>query len=599
MKPHLTKNEITSFLGHVVPIGMVASEDLTNADISWSVEGDAVTMRCFDKTEYGTKRGVLLTLVKLGEAKVHAEYLGNTYTATVVVRPMRKADPEAKMSYYIGDLHNHMSMIHERNAYAARTGERQIDYIKQVSEENLIDFSVMTDHGDVVTERDFVGQFLDYDAYEPKSVVILPGSESEATVIEPDRLGVMHHNSGEVVMLNANNFSATRTWQDFFDDFRDTPLPIGTFAHPQVMGGGNHGLWNPRPDINSNADLKRLIKLVEMGDGSRRSENLIHEYTYSTALDYGFRLSPTCSSDSHGPVWGFAACPGKTVIMAPEKSAEAFIDAMNEGRVYATESGNVKLEYTVNGKHAPADISPDVTEYSFKVSLDYFRDDPTTHPVAFEVISDFGKVVYSAELEGDNAEFTLHSESARYFYLRLWDAYGRRTWSAPTYLGRAPEVYNGEELKPLRKYHMSVYDEISLENAGAVFTEDLTKVWQSPNETCSLFIDFCFAHKVCALGHTTEVFNRDEIKEKHMMAGMNYAPYPAEFRISGSIDGVHFTTMAEGTFRNFGGEEIIRFEERVVRFVRFEVLSTVGKRSKQAVFLGAKPRIGELTLFSR
>ncbi len=43
-----------------------------------------------------------------------------------------------------------------------------------------------------------------------------------------------------------------------------------------------------------------MMRGIEMGNGADRKENLLHEYAYSAALDASFRLSTTCSSDSHG-----------------------------------------------------------------------------------------------------------------------------------------------------------------------------------------------------------------------------------------------------------------------------------------------------------
>ena len=160
---------------------------------------------------------------------------------------------------------------------------------------------------------------------------------------------------------------------------------------------------------NNTPEMLRLMRGVEMGDGSERQQNLIHEYAYSAALDYGFRVSTTCSSDSHGaksadptgPKWGYKRFPGKTIIMAKEKSREAFIDALRHNRFYGCESGNIKLRYTVNGKTAPCDL--DMTDsYSFHVELSYFKDDETTKPTNCRVISDGGEVL----LEFNNIDFS-------------------------------------------------------------------------------------------------------------------------------------------------------------------------------------------------
>ena len=97
-----------------------------------------------------------------------------------------------------------------------------------------------------------------------------------------------------------------------------------------------------------NEGISRLMRCVEMGNGTDRNCNLLHEYAFSEALDAGFRVTTTCGSDGHRE-WGFKVCPGKTVIMASERSKEAFTDALMNNRAYASDSGNVKLRLLVNG----------------------------------------------------------------------------------------------------------------------------------------------------------------------------------------------------------------------------------------------------------
>ena len=83
------------------------------------------------------------------------------------------------------------------------------------------------------------------------------------------------------------------------------------------------------------------------------------------------------------------------------------------------------------------------------------------------------------------------------------------------------------------------------------------------------------------------------------MQGFLFAPFVAEYRISTSLDGFNFTTVKEGCIRIFGSEEILSFPTTLARFIRFEILSTVGARSGQDIFKNAKPSIAELTVFGK
>lgn len=595
----LTKDYIESFLGHVLPLGLVTEEEIRREEIEWITDSDAVRIDRYDEGDYPSSRGVLLTLMKLGEATVTAVYRGESYKARVKVREMRRAREDASFKHYIGDLHAHTSVIHKRPGFAEEGGIGQDALIERVESEGKLDFTVMSDHGDVISDKYFLEQFFKYEEYPEKPVVIFPSSESEVTLIETDRLGRGKHHSGEIVMINSNNYSEAKSWEEFYSDFRDTPLPIGTFAHPQVQGGGDFGLWNHRPDINATEDLKRIVKLIELGDGTLRSQNMLHEYSYSLALDYGFRVSPTASSDNHGPIWGYDSCPGKTVILAEEKSEEAFIDAMLAGRVYATESGCVKLSYSVNRRQAPAELDPSESTYRFRVELGLLRDEPEAMPTEIEVISDFGNTVYECEPSGEITEFTIRSDSARYFYLRLTDCLGRHTWSMPIYLGRAPEVYRPCPSKPLGIKHHTAYDELSGKSAGEILTTNIEEVFRAEGEEASIIIDLMNPKYVDGIGHYPEFFDRDTMKQQCLMPGFKYASFPSRYRVSTSLDGVHYTKVAEGRIRIFGSEEMICFPEHIARFVRFEILSTVGKESKKPLFRSAHPSVAILTVFGR
>lgn len=594
----LSNSRIESFMGDVLPLWLICDdENPETADIKWSYSGEACSIRCFDAEEYGSRRGVLVRFSEIGTGTVTAEYKGEKYTAEIIVRERKRAGDGAKLDYFFGELHNHTSAIHKRAEFAERTTGFKHEHVAYIKNENIMDFAVITDHSDVDTERDFLNGFIAISEAQPMKTVILPGSESEVKHKEIDRFGLPVRHSGEVVLLNTDNYSYVESWEQLLDDIKNSPLPIGMFPHPQVLGSGGTGIWNFNFKKIPEA-VKSLMRLIEMGDGSDRKQNLLHEHSYSDALDAGFKVSPACSSDSHGSIWGFFSCPGKTVVMAEERSKEAIIDALLENRAYATESGNVKLGYTVNGLRAPCVLPCDVTEYSFKVSLDYFREDKTSHPVYCQLISDGGRELMRVDCKGaDSFEFSVSSESARWFYLRLVDERGRKTWSCPVWCGRAFDKLPETELSEIRKFHFTAYDEVSGTDVGTLLTKDITRVWHSEKSTASIIIDITDAKRVSAIGVYIPRLDRERVFAEHTAQAHVYKSYPLAYRVSTSTNCHDFEVCCEGKIRYFTGEEIIRFPERICRAVKLEILSTVGSESGYERYRDSGLQIAELSLF--
>ena len=597
---HLSKKTVESFVGDVLPISLIFEKFEDMGRVSWSVDSDAVAIKGFDGGEWGFSHGVLLVLMRVGEATVTASCDGCEYTARVTVREREEASDSDAMNYYVGDLHDHTSMIHDQALFAVRETDFPIDCINFVKNENLLDFSVISDHGDVITKKDFFRGFTDAEEAQPMELVVFPGSESEVTFIEEDRFGLKRKNSGEIVVLNAAGYSAATTWQEFYDDMASSPLPVGTFAHPQVIGYGDvgGGIWNFKFAENNTPELLRMMRLVEMGNGGDRNENLVHEYAYSQALDAGFSVSVSCSSDSHGPEWGYRCFPGKTVIMSPKKSKEYFLDALLKNRVYASESGNLKLDIRVNGNPIPCRLSPDTERYDFVASVSYFKNDSESVPKKCTVVSDKGNTV--AEFHGDDLSslnFSITSQSARYFYLRFVDGLGRKTWSPPVFCGREFDKYEQPKGVAVDKSEIVAHDEVSGLPCDALISGDPREPWLSTEKTASIVMDLGCRRRICALGHYAYHFVIKELREKGIPEPERLKSFVSRYRIGVSLDGKEYTTVAEGKMRAFGGEEFLSFPENAARFIKFEALSTVGYESDVPKYMDAPISIGELSVF--
>lgn len=592
----LFPEKIESYCGDVLPLQLKGEKDLSKDNIRWSVSGNAVTIRSFEgEKDTNFTNGVLVTLKEEGTASVTAEYEGTAYTCPVTVRKRRTAAKGEPLQYFLGDFHDHLAEIHNHDLFAARESGFPAEYIEKVTSDGRMDFSVISDHAIVTNERDFFRGFTDAQAAQPMDYVVFPGSESEVTLIENDRFGLSHKNSGEIVCVNADNFVFSREWQPFYDALETSPFAVCVLAHPQIVGWDKNGIWNFCLDKNNTPRMKDLVKGVEMGQG--HAGCMLYEHTYSVALDCGFRVSVTCSSDCHGPNWGFDAWPGKTVIMAPEKSKEMFLDALLNRRFYATESGNVKLFCTVNGCGMGETLSETET-YRFHVEASTFRPDAEAVPVKLQVVSDYGSTLYTAEnADLSSFDFVLNSDTARYFYLRFVDKRGRKTWSAPFFTGRPTDETALPELTPLDKSNFTATELLSGNDAGAVINNDPMIPWDGDAPTAEIVIDMKENKEIRAVGHYPTRYVMSYFQSTGASQTEKFAKFAHGYELSVSNDGENYTPCATGVLRIFGGEEYIRFPKTEARYVKFKVTSTIGKASDLPAYKDAAVSISELTIF--
>lgn len=607
MKISLSKEKIESFCGDVQPLQLLGVEEFGMEEITWRLEGDCLNLRTFTNPSFNQwddgdfTDGVLLTFLVPGEAKVIATYQGTDYVCRVISREMKQTSSEDALDYFIGDMHMHTSrgcaMPNHRLVLTTRSdGSSPFRTVAALRDEGKIDCHVITDHASMLNRKEFFRGFLA--AKESgDNMITFAGSECDVFSIERNRYGLLCQNANEVVCINSDSYVCANSYREFLDAYARSPYIVCTLAHPRSLsfsvngGKGDHQLFK-----NCSARLRQMVKYVEIGDGTDRSGNLVNEYVYSLALDSGFRVSTTCSSDSHGPEYGCDRFPGKTIIMAAEKTKEAFLDALMANRAYASMSGNVKVRYSVNGHTAPATL-PLAKNYSFHVQVSYFEDIPDKRIIRGEVISNGGVTV--KELEGDFSDMTfdVSTDTASWFFLRLWDEEGRKTWSVPVFTGREPYLLHNDDLEPLPKYGMTVTEEQTKTNASVLMCDDPLRPWTAEAQTVSLLIDLQKEQSICALGHHGQVLVGKIMKEIAPTPQYFWAGCPFQYKLSTSPDGEHFTLRAEGVFRITSGDEIIRFVNHNTRYIRLEILSTTGQNSHRKEYMDVPLTMGELTVY--
>lgn len=599
MKLKLSHSKINSFCGDVIALRLLSENDISNEDIKWYADNENIRIREFSKEKsYAFSDAVLITLRNVGNANIYAEYMGEKLCCEVEIRERRRYKKGEKLEYFAGDLHAHTSHNHDYKTFPIRESEFPIDCYKQVKEEGLLDFFAMTDHAGLICKKDFVRGFTDAEEIEPIDTVIFAGCESQCSPSEipVDRFGITPKNGGELVSFNSDTYVNAVSWHQFCEAFKDTPLPIISFAHPQIIGWGKKGNGNFNFEEINTPELIKIVKMIEMGNGGDRETNAINEYSYSVALDCGFKVSPCSTTDAHGPKWGYAIAPGKTIIMAPDNSKEMLLDALNENRVYASESGQVMLHFTVNGCIA-GETMPLTDTYNFHVETDLFSDDETNRPIICRVISDGGRTLETIEGDLSSFDFEIKSESAGYFYLRFTDINGKKTWSAPVWTGRPCQYKEQPCLEPIDKTDFKAVDVSTGKSADILINNNPEDIWISKNPNPSIVIDMKNEYEIKAIGHYPLRPIMGELIKQGMYPNNIVTQYVSEYEIYVSQNGQDYEFVTSGQLRVFGKEELITFEPVKARYVRFDVISSTGKCCEIPKYANSSVRIGELTVF--
>lgn len=599
MKFKLSHTKIDSFCCDVLPLCIIGEEDISSKNIKWYTDNENVSIRGFsNEPNFAFYDKILVTLRNVGTSKIFVEIGEEKLCCEVTVRERRRFKKGDKLEYFAGDLHAHTSHNHDYKTFPIRESEFPIDCYRQVKEEGKLDFFAMTDHAGLICKRDFVRGFTDAQGVEPLDTVIFAGCESQCnpSEIPVDRFSITPKSGGELVSFNSDTYVNAVSWEQFCDAFKDTPLPIISFAHPQIIGWGKKGNGNFDFEKINTPELKKLVKMIEMGNGEDRETNAINEYSYSVALDCGFKVSPCSTTDAHGPKWGYAIASGKTIIMAPDKSKEMLLDALYENRVYASESGQVKLHFTVNGCIA-GETMPLNDTYSFHVETETFSGDEKYSPVICRVISDGGRTLKTIEGDLSSFDFEIKSTTAGYFYLRFTDINGKKTWSAPVWTGRPCQYKEQPDLTPIDKTEFSACDISTGNNADILINNNPEDIWISETPNPSIIIDMKKEYEIRAIGHYPLRPIMGELIDAGMYPNNIVTQYVSEYEIYISNNGKDYEFVTSGQLRVFGKEELITFNPVKARYVKFDVISSTGKCCELPKYANSIVRIGELTVF--
>lgn len=575
----LSKTQIYSFEGDILSLAVKNFSEPLRVTID---HPQVVRLRELGPGKY------LVILEHIGEAAITFSAGAETVCCQIHVREALVSDPDADFTIYVGDLHAHTSY-----SDGQLTPYEVFDKVKK---EAYFDFFTISDHAELEDDDEFFHTFDAADQYQSEEFTAFAGCESQLDLLTANSIGNVQNNGGEIVTLNTEGYAYASSWEQFWEQIGTNKLGYASIAHPQILGYDVPGVWNGF-DLE-HATCERSLHLIhgiealnEVGDC-----NLINDRVYTLALDCGYKAAPIGASDHHGPNWGKSAERCRTFIYSTGCTKDLFLDALRNARAYACENGNVRLFYTVNGKNPATTLDPAVTNYVFSIHAEAFYEKRTEDDTVFaQIISDHGEVVAEREIGPEESDFTMTvtSDTARFFYLRLYSTVGERTWSAPVWTGRAFDSYpkpaftkkalNNRSFRTVYrsngKYPHSIMND----------TVDNGSCYYADKPSVEFVFDMGEIYTVSAIGYIAPMLVR------HLRESI--ASFMSRYEYETSMDGITFEPAASGTVLLYGSEHIAEFTPRKARYIRLKALSTVGSETRMERYRHVPVGFGSIRIY--
>ena len=361
---------------------------------------------------------------------------------------------EAKYQLYFGQLHSHTQY-----SDGSGTLESALEYIKNISEQDNVQFVAFTDHSNYFDSKN--NPNVEGALYDTSLVKDSDANHSWKTY--KDTIAAFNKkNAGSMVALGGFEM----TWSG-------GPGHINTFNTPGIVSRNNSTLNSKTNDAGMKAYYALLSQkegidtisqfnhpgttfgtfsdfaywdavidtrmyLVEVGNGEGQigAGGYYPSYEqYIVALDKGWHVAPSNNQDNHKGKWGNANA-ARDVILTDDFSEQGLYNAIRARRVYATEDKNLEINYTVNGQMLGSIISEVPEKLNIAVSVN--DPDKTDSITKVEVVVNSGKTIYTwdnpADLATGNLTCTLDPDYS-YYFIRVTEGDGDLAVTAPVWVG--------------------------------------------------------------------------------------------------------------------------------------------------------------------
>ena len=337
---------------------------------------------------------------------------------------------------YFGDLHAHTTYSDAwegvpSDAYAA-------------AKAGGADFMATTDHHYDITPEEWAATHEMADAATTSDFVAIAAyeywmpSSGEINVFDtvgfpPSTINPANHGNP------GNHGSKWDSLPTFYDWLSQQAGASGNWNHPDYM---TKEFYSYAYRTDSRDTGMNMLEIHNYGSWTWKGI-LSYEDSFVKALDAGWHVMPTASSDTHSPDW-ITGYPVRTALLAPSLTRANLYEAMSACRGYATLDSNLHIYFALNGAIMGSALQSGTTEFTATISISDPDGGAAEEITLVEIVSDGGQVVEKISTSGTTVDLSvpLSSDSSHYYYLRVTTASGLEggpgvtAWTAPVWTGR-------------------------------------------------------------------------------------------------------------------------------------------------------------------
>ncbi len=241
-----------------------------------------------------------------------------------------------KYNFYFGNPHAHTSFS---------DGQGSPKDAFEYARNKKLDFLFLADHSnflDGVKHKNFEydkssGQYMEKEGSKwyrtRQDVENINNTYSDFTAIRG--FETRWFAGGHMTILNSSNYLNGKK-----QNLKSCSLADWLIKQNNAVAVINHPGRSFKP-FKCDSELNRVIRLIEVGNGSYPRGYLRYESYYYKMLDLGWHLGAVNGQDNHIKNWGDD--DNLTVILSETLSKDSLINAMINLRTYSTETGSLKL----------------------------------------------------------------------------------------------------------------------------------------------------------------------------------------------------------------------------------------------------------------
>ena len=216
---------------------------------------------------------------------------------------------------------------------------------------------------------------------------------------------------GHANTINSSTYVEAKSQMVPLRDYYEWAADVSTRPGENVFNMFNHPNWpdDSFADLAYVPDMDRYFNGIEVANGAPPYSYTRSEGHYWKALDNGWRVGAMNAQDNHAENWGDPDT--LTAVIAEDLTTDSVVDAMNERRMYSTETRTLELTFKGNDHWMGSVIDVDPGE---DIDFEILAEDSEVDIQKIQLITNGGTIIDEMTFDGgtDSAQWSPSVEAA-------------------------------------------------------------------------------------------------------------------------------------------------------------------------------------------